>query len=328
LGDGSMILQTLAADGRVLKLAARSEAGASQGWTEFAGGSWEVCDRENELSLREQTRLDIAEIVARSTETKAVDTLYEELAEKGIGMGPAFRQLERVCAGPGFALGEVRVGSPPAEGGTGIHPALLDACLQTIQAAMPAALRGQAMLPVSVRSYRADDRAWRAADALFAFAELRRDLGRFSGSDLEADITVADRQGMLLAQMRGFRLRRVAAAEERPAPMWRTVWREFVPEAAEDQPGTPAAAIQSRWIVPGIGFGSGSASQASDSATRRMLAGIAAALEAQGSSVLVTSAVPAVSSSAAAVLAGSLDAVTRQVLRLVAMEHATPGLVG
>ncbi|GAA0846450.1 type I polyketide synthase [Streptosporangium amethystogenes subsp. fukuiense] len=62
----------------------------------------------------------------------ALDGAYERLAERGYGYGPAFQGVHAVWRRGEETFAEVRLPEPVADDGYGIHPALLDAALQTI----------------------------------------------------------------------------------------------------------------------------------------------------------------------------------------------------
>src|SRR5690606_28529004 len=104
-----------------------------------------------------------------------VDQYYRRLEALGLSFGPRFRAASRIWRGDGAALGEMKL---PAilrseEGGyRWIHPALLDACLHVIGAALPGggAESGEPFLLIGV------DRIWffeRPATELWASIRLR-----------------------------------------------------------------------------------------------------------------------------------------------------------
>ena len=210
LGAADVMLQTQVMAVGEVKLAALLEGR----WEAAASGFWdspEVDDRGG--------KIDVAGIKARALETSSSERIYDELAAKGLTYGPAFRLLEKVYAGPGFALGEVA--GPQALGGVeaALHPALIDACLQTMQAAREPQHRGLAVLPFSVRSYR----VLRGMSEGFAVVDMRPST---DAQVEEADISVVDRKGALVAEILGLRARRVTVAAMRvaKAAAWRMMW--------------------------------------------------------------------------------------------------------
>jgi acyl transferase domain-containing protein/short-subunit dehydrogenase/acyl carrier protein len=207
-----VMVQTLVGAEGQIRIAVRM----GEGWQEFAAGFWEPVEGAAPV-------LEIAVWESRAGEILQAETIYEELETYGLTYGPAFRLLRKVHAGihagNGFALGEIADG---AFAGRGLHPAVLDACLQTIQAAQRAQHRGARVLPVSVGSYR----VYRAGKVAYALAEMK--------SADEAEVTIADERGEVVAEIRGLRVRRIDAV--RMAPMWRTVWTEVEPAAASGSP--------------------------------------------------------------------------------------------
>ena len=204
LGVEPVVMQTLGAASGSIKLAVRVDGK----WLQVAAGFSELGEGSAGLVL------DVEAWKSRAEETVEAETVYTELEAHGLTYGPAFRLLRRVHAGAGFALGEIASG---VIDDSGLHPAVLDACLQTLQATQAEEYRGFAVLPVSVRSYR----VYSANKVAYALSEMK--------SADEADVAIADERGEVVAEIRGLRVRRVDAAQRmvRPSPMWRTIWVEF-----------------------------------------------------------------------------------------------------
>ena len=204
IGVEPVAVQTLVEASGSIKLAAR----VGGEWRQVAAGFSEL-DEGSVASV-----LDVEGWKSRAGETVETETVYAELEAHGLTYGPAFRLLRKIHAGVGFALGEIAGGV--IDGG-GLHPAVLDACLQTLQAAQAVEHRGVAALPVGVRRYR----LYSASSVGFALAEMK--------SADEADVTIADERGAVVAEIRGLRVRRVDTAPRmvHPAPIWRMVWTEI-----------------------------------------------------------------------------------------------------
>jgi len=81
----------------------------------------------------------VREVRARCSELVTDAALHRALDAQGMHFGPRFRGLERLWRRDGEALGEVAVprALAPDLDGHPFHPALLDACFQTIGAALP-----------------------------------------------------------------------------------------------------------------------------------------------------------------------------------------------
>jgi len=144
-----------------------------------------------------------------------VDQYYRRLEALGLSFGPRFRAASRIWRGDGAALGEMKL---PAilrseEGGyRWIHPALLDACLHVIGAALPgggAEIR-EPFLLMGVDRIRFFERP---ATELWASIRLRP----VPGGALEtrevitADMVLYDGAGQPVASFEGLRCRRTPA---------------------------------------------------------------------------------------------------------------------
>ena len=305
VGLESVALQTLVTHGGEIKIAAK----AREGWRDFASGFWEAGHLTSREGSAATLTIDVAALQERAIGITATEDIYRGLAANGLTYGPAFRLLQKVYAGAGFALGEAA--GVEVDGGVGaaLHPALLDACLQTLQAACDLEQREGALLPVSVQSYR----VLRSASEVYALAEMGSSANK---GDVIADVTIFDRKGALVAEIRGLRARRVAASEASKAPMWQIAWDEI----PEPENVDARVATQPVWSVPGLA--------GAESASTRLLAGLARELAGQGS--LIHTALEAASTlePIAMLLAGGLDEVVSQMLNAVAREHSNPGTIG
>jgi len=273
-----VVVQTLVAPTRQLNMAVKSD----DAWRACAGGFWEAV--EDVLPA-----VDLMKLRSRVASEIQPEALYALLEGAGLSYGSSFRLLRSVWAGNGCALGEIVAGVGVRDG-LGLHPALLDACLQVLQAAQPESERGKAMLPVSVRSYRVlPAKEGTAASDVFALAELRR----WDGGGAEADITVVDRGGVVVAQLQGLTIRRVEMAVEAIAPIWQMVWTAT--ENSNEVEGMPGA-------------GASLVAENSDGRLTRLRT----VLEGDAS---------------AAFLSGDWDAVTAAIAELVIRERNNPGSV-
>ena len=145
---------------------------------------------------------------------------YRQLAERGLGFGPAFRGLALIRRRVGEVLAELALPPDLAQVADGIHPALLDAALQGLSAALPSALADTVYLPLGVDSLR----LLRAPGAqLMSYLRLRG-IGQAQGGDADSrqveagghsmlvcDVTLLDEAGVV-AEIAGLRLRRADAA--------------------------------------------------------------------------------------------------------------------
>jgi NADPH:quinone reductase-like Zn-dependent oxidoreductase/acyl carrier protein len=295
-------LHTLSTPARELKLAAKVE----ENWQIFASGFWQPGES---IVGEAKPVFDVDALKDQSNEIIAGEQVYRELNENGLSYGPAFRLLERVYVGAGFALGEIAAvteNSPvyvQRQDKTALHPTLLDACLQAVQFAQPHQFRGRAVLPMSVASYR----VLRSAVPAFALVGMTS----ASEDEAEADVLTVDPQGILVAEIKALRARRVASSVKRSA-IWQTDW-----QPAAEATSMPSDRDRSAWILPLAPTG--------------WCEEIAVALEVQGA--LARSADPetlfatSLHQPASILLAGTRATVTSQLLQVALQEHDYPGSV-
>jgi acyl transferase domain-containing protein/NADPH:quinone reductase-like Zn-dependent oxidoreductase/acyl carrier protein len=301
-------LHTLSTPARELKLAAKVEGN----WQTFASGFWEPGES---IAGEAKSVFDVDALKDHANEVIAGEQVYRELSENGLSYGPAFRLLERVYVGAGFALGEIAAvtENSPAyvqrQDRSALHPTLLDACLQAVQFAQPHQFRGRAVLPMSVVSYR----VLRSAVPAFALVEMTS----ASLDEAEADVLIIDPQGILVAEIKALRVRRVASSVKRSA-IWQTDW-----QPAAEVTSMPSDKIASTWIIP-VGMGC-------DFALTQWREEIARAVEAQGTSTRSIDPKTLFRTSlhqpASILLAGTLSTLTSQLLQIALQEHDYPGSV-
>ncbi|MDI3314309.1 MAG: sulfolipid-1 biosynthesis phthioceranic/hydroxyphthioceranic acid synthase [Mycobacterium sp.] len=187
---------------------------------------------------------DPAALLAAHPRRVTGSELRRSLDTRGIHLGPAFSGLTAVHTAAGVnptVVAEVTLPSPirPEGGRFGVHPALLDACFQSVAAhpAVQDADHGGLLLPVSVRRLRAYGPA-RSARYCYARVTAADTAG------IEADLDVLDEQGTALLIVRGLRIGTGAAAgAERDhvcgERLLTVEWRRCeLPEVDHPNPGT------------------------------------------------------------------------------------------
>jgi polyketide synthase 5 len=132
--------------------------------------------------------------------------MREQFDEHGLQYGPAFAGLVEVHTADGTAgtvLAEVRLPGPirSQQGAYGVHPALLDACFQSVAAHCDAqaAASGGLLLPLGVRRIRAYGPTRTARYCYTRVTDA-------DGAALEADLDVLDEHGTVLLVVRGLQL--------------------------------------------------------------------------------------------------------------------------
>ncbi len=157
-------------------------------------------------------------VLARCTETLAGAAHYAQLDERQLSFGPSLQGVQRIHRCDGEGLGDIVL---PASAGVAdyvLHPALLDACLQVMAAALPArTAAGKAYLPMSIEQidvYRSPGAA--------VWSHVRIQPSERAGSDtLKASVTVFDGQGPV-ATLSGIALRAASAAAQ---PFFEVTWQ-------------------------------------------------------------------------------------------------------
>ena len=132
--------------------------------------------------------------------------MRKQFDEHGLQYGPAFAGLAAVHSADetvSTVLAEVRLPGPirSQQSAYGVHPALLDACFQSVAAHSDAQVAGSAglLLPLRVRRIRAYASA---RTAHYCFTRVTS----ADGAALEADLDVLDKHGTVLLAVRGLQL--------------------------------------------------------------------------------------------------------------------------
>ncbi len=150
-------------------------------------------------------RRDVAALLATHPQQTDGAALRQSFGERGIQYGPAFTGLvsARTAEGKGRSVvAEVALpsGVRSQQAGYGVHPALLDACFQSVMAhPTVAAADGGVLLPLSIKRLRryAPTRGTR-------YCHLR--VTSESGSTLEVDLDLLDEKGAVLLAVQGLRM--------------------------------------------------------------------------------------------------------------------------
>jgi epothilone polyketide synthase D len=181
--------------------------GSRSSWRVHARGSLRRVDPS------ESTRPpEVATLRARLGSSEASDTTYAGLAGLGLEYGPAFRGLRELWRGDGEALGLIRL--PGAAGGSAAyqwHPALLDACFHVMAATFGDTDEPAPWVPVAVASLRLFRRL---GGDLWCHVTWTKSDGH-SADRRRADLQVVDGSGMIVAEVAGLVLQRVAVTAPR-----------------------------------------------------------------------------------------------------------------
>ena len=116
----------------------RGDMGQSdESWTLHASGK--VCPQHDSSIAPALGQAVLEEIQARCSEKISGQDYYLRLRESGIHYGPFFQSIAQLWRNDGDMLGEVQVPDGPdaKPNGYPLHPAILDACIQVVGAAIP-----------------------------------------------------------------------------------------------------------------------------------------------------------------------------------------------
>jgi acyl transferase domain-containing protein/acyl carrier protein len=147
------------------------------------------------------------EALKRDADEVGAESFYADYERRGLNFGARFRGVKQVWRHAGKALGlvEAPVALDAEQLEYGLHPALLDACLQVVAAAVQ---EPALFMPLGVESYRlfapAEGKLWSLATIEIP-AEPRRET-------IKAQIQVTDEQGRLIAELHGISFKRADRA--------------------------------------------------------------------------------------------------------------------
>ena len=233
---------------RILGHAGDRPPARSSDWTTYARGRVQVlADAPPAASLENAGR--------NCTQERDIAAFYRRLTDHGLDYGPAFRGVLQARQGSGEAL--TRVALPAdARNGAGeyrLHPALLDACLQTVAAAGDGAGGGrdQVWLPAAFDRF---DLWGSPGGELFCHARLRAE----SAAGMIADLMLWDREGVPIARMEGLSLRpaarrtlsRLLGVDRADGALYRVNWHRLA-----RRPETGATILPGLWWLIGDAAG-------------------------------------------------------------------------
>jgi acyl transferase domain-containing protein len=179
----------------------------------------------------------------RCVEPKSAADHYAELVSRGFEFGPSLQGLRAVKRRDGEALGEVVLPDAAGTGSYLIHPALLDACLQVVSAALPslATEAGRAYLPLAINSIQ----LFRStSDQVWSHVSIE---ATGSGGALRGEVQVFDKAGPV-ARLQGITF--VPVAMKAPVDdthLYRTVWE---PRTSASSAWTPAPTRLAHQVSP------------------------------------------------------------------------------
>ncbi len=186
---------------------------------------------------------DLTSIRRRCAEAMDLEATYEAFASMGLAYGSSFRGLRALWRGTGESLAEISLDPGVTVDGYGLHPALLDAGLQSILVAVGAEFSGDPVLPFEL------GRVVIHQSGVTSAVVHARLVEPASADWAVADVTVMTGSGAVIAQLERVRVRRaharsLRAVDQRLADaMYRLDWQRV--ESAEGV----VSALRGRWAV-------------------------------------------------------------------------------
>ncbi|QKW05279.1 SDR family NAD(P)-dependent oxidoreductase [Streptomyces sp. NA04227] len=231
------LVLSLDGDRGTFRLYSRAGAGtADDDWTEAAQGTFTASEDGAAPAAAEADEL--AAVRGRCGTTASADDHYAGLDAAGLQYGPAFQGVRDLWTGEREAI--ARLAAPQDTDAYGVHPALLDSCLQVLAAALASTGEGAESIHLPVGVGRFALRAERAVPR-WAHADVRAaepDEDGLRG----ARVTLYDAQGEAVGFVDGIALRRLEGGAERDAvaeSLLHVQWQELEapdrPQAGQDK---------------------------------------------------------------------------------------------
>ena len=220
--------------------------GDQETWTPHVAANLERANKSGDTEYREA--FDV--VRARCTQPWSAEEIYAWYRARGIGYGARFACLEQVWRGEREAIGMVRwPDSVDAEAATyRLHPAVVDACLQTLAAALPADEGDTTFVPVNIAQVVTHEGCGR-----IRWSHVRLHPAGGQSDTLIADVSLFDAEQRPVADIRGLRARALSA--ETPAgiganlddSLYEIGWR------LADEPGAaaPRRDVDGAWVILG-----------------------------------------------------------------------------
>jgi hybrid polyketide synthase/nonribosomal peptide synthetase FtdB len=185
-------------------------------------GSWDVHahGRVRQLADAKESRVDLAQVRKRCPVLFDRDECYRRFAASGYRYGPTFQGMERLWLGEREMLAEVHVPSALNQhiSEYRLHPAVFDACLQTMLAVFSPwsgrDMKGEIFVPVKMNRIR-----FRASPSTRMFAHTR--VTKFGSTELKVDLQIVDESGNSFVEVQGITVRQ---AGHRPQKLDSTLY--------------------------------------------------------------------------------------------------------
>jgi acyl transferase domain-containing protein/NADPH:quinone reductase-like Zn-dependent oxidoreductase/short-subunit dehydrogenase/ubiquinone/menaquinone biosynthesis C-methylase UbiE/acyl carrier protein len=234
LDEGAAPLAQIALDPAASEFEIHSRSdGADGGWDMHALG----CVRP--LSGAAQTRIDITAIRGRCPEEFTQAECNQRFAECGYHYGPTFQGITQLWRAEREVIAEIEAPSGVREqlGDYRLHPAILDACFQTLLPTLPTwtnwqGMKGETFVPVKIERLR-----FHATPPARALAHTR--VAQLGATELKIDIEILDETGLACVEVQGLVVRAIAYGTQRVrAGLYEYQWQLSLPPARAGERGS------------------------------------------------------------------------------------------
>ena len=192
-------------------------------------------------------RLDIAAGEGDPAEQIDPERYYRSVRDFGLDYGPAFQCLTDIQRQPGRALVQVDAQKSQGIDHWDWHPCVLDACLQSVAATLPASMAkaGKTFVPVACASLFFTGPA---PERLVVCAELR-DAAQVDAGPFEVDIRLFDGEGGQMGAIQGLRMSELPADFARHGALVNSVDTYAVTWEKKDVIPVRAPAAGGTWLI-------------------------------------------------------------------------------
>ncbi len=202
-GEAGRVVQTVLSPDGSFQVYSQDQGGESEDWSLHLTGRI--------VSPKEQAPQAFSPEAVQAQCAEEIDpgAHYERLAGRGIDLGPSLRPLAAIHRRDSEALGRIRPGEDhEAEQALfRLHPALLDACLQVVEEALPRdGAAEEAYLPIAVDAFH----FYRSPQGELWSRVTVRPAASPRPETITADIAVQDASDQVVALIEGLRLKRAA----------------------------------------------------------------------------------------------------------------------
>ena len=220
----------------------------NRSWTLHATGK--ICSEPDPVISPVVEQEAPAQVQARCSEQISGQDYYLRLRESGVDYGPSFQSITRLWRCNGEMLGEVKVPDGPHGefDACQFHPALLDACFQTLGAGVAAQATGNdeqgTYMPTHI-----DEIRIHGGQGLHLWSHAH--LQEADADSIKGDVRLLDETGQVTVEILGLRFQSLAGTARENLDDWLYEFQWRLRERPNEQPATEpsAPATRGNWLI-------------------------------------------------------------------------------